>query len=187
MLHAVVHGIQIKIHLAGIFRLERADFQINDDEASQLEVIEQEVDVEIVVTDFHVNLPTHEGEAGAEFHEKILKVAEQTGFEFALVEGLFQGEEIEDVGIFQELGREVGLRRWQGALEIGDGLAVPFVGAALDLERQNIAAPAVLEGLPRIPEARGQVFHFLDENDVVRPGQLGNGPLPNLGVGGFGG
>jgi hypothetical protein len=60
VLHAVVHGIQIKIHLAGIFRLERADLQINDDEASQLEMVEQQVYVEIVVADFHVNLTTNE-------------------------------------------------------------------------------------------------------------------------------
>jgi hypothetical protein len=35
-----------------------------------------------------------------------------------------------------------------------------------------------------LPEARGQVLHFLAENDVVRPGQLGNGRLPNWAEGG---
>jgi hypothetical protein len=102
-----------------------------------------------------VDLTADERKAGAQFHEKILKVAKQAGFEFALVEGFFQSEEIEEIGVFQELGREVRLRRRQGALEIGDGLAVTFVRATLDLERENIPAPAVLEGLPGIPKTRG--------------------------------
>jgi hypothetical protein len=29
------------------------------------------------------------------------------------------------------------------------------------------------------------VLHFLNEDDVVPPSQLGNGPLPNWGVGGL--
>lgn len=67
-------------------------------------------------------------------------------------------------------------------MEIGDGLALAVMGAALDLEGEDIAAPAVLEGLQSIPEAGGQVFDLLDEDDIVRPGQIGNGPLPNCGV-----
>jgi len=107
VLQPVVHGVQIKIHLAGIFRLEGADLQINDDETAELKMVKQKIYVEITVADFHVNLTTDEGKADAEFHEKMLKVAEQAGFKFALMEGFFQREEIEKIGVFQKLGREV--------------------------------------------------------------------------------
>ena len=37
---------------------------------------------------------------------------------------------------------------------------------------------------PRIPDAEVAVFDLPNEDDVVRPRQLGNGPLPNLSVSG---
>ena len=52
-------------------------------------MVKQQVDVEIIVADFQMNLTTNEGKASAQFYEEILKVAEQSGFEFALVEGFF--------------------------------------------------------------------------------------------------
>ena len=87
MSHPIVHGVEVEVHLAGIFGFERANFQIDDDEAAKLEVVEKEVDVGIIVTDVHLNLPAHEGEAAAEFDEEILQVAQESGFEFAFVEG----------------------------------------------------------------------------------------------------
>jgi hypothetical protein len=73
------------------------------------------------------------------------------------------------------LGRKIRLGRGQGALEVGDGLALAFMDAALDLERKDVAAPSVLEGLPRTPEARIEILDHLDEDHVVRPGDLGDG------------
>ena len=97
---------------------------------------------------------------------------EQAGFQFAFMEGSFEGEEIEKVGILEQLRGEIGLRRREGLAEVGDGLALTLVGLALDLEGEDVAAPAMRESLPGIPEARGQVFDLLDEDDVVRHGNL---------------
>jgi hypothetical protein len=69
---------------------------------------------------------------------------------------IFQRKEIEEVWVIQKLGREFGLRRRQGALEIGNGLTVLFMNAALNLERKDIASPAVFEGLLRIKCSRSK-------------------------------
>jgi hypothetical protein len=45
----VVDGREIKVHLAGEFRLERFHLQIDYDVSAQLQVVEEEIDVEILV------------------------------------------------------------------------------------------------------------------------------------------
>ena len=40
-------------------------------------------------------------------------------------------------------------------------------------------APALSEGLSGIPKVDRDIFDLLNENDVVRPAQLGNGQMPN--------
>ena len=89
--------------------------------------------------------------------------------QFAFVEGLFEGEKIEKVRIFEQLDGEIGLRRRKGLREVGNGVAVTLVGLTLDLQGEDVAAPSVFEGLTGVPEAGGPVFKFLEENDVVHP------------------
>lgn len=55
-------------------RSEFAGLRIDNNEAAELPVVEQEVEVEILVADFHVNLATDEGEAYAEIEEEFLDV-----------------------------------------------------------------------------------------------------------------
>jgi predicted glycosyl hydrolase (DUF1957 family) len=89
---AVVHDVEVEVHLSGVFGFEAADFQIDDNEAAKAEVVKEEVDVEIVVANIQMDLPAHVCEAGAEFYQEVLKVTEQAGFEFALMKGPFQRE-----------------------------------------------------------------------------------------------
>ena len=72
-------------------------------------MVEEQVEVEVLVADGQRVLPADEGEAAAEFEQELFHVSEQAGFEFALVEGLFEGEEVEEVGVFEKLLREVGV------------------------------------------------------------------------------
>jgi hypothetical protein len=60
-------------------------------------------------------------------------------------------EELEVVGVFQQLACEVRLGPGQGALEVRARLAVPLVEVALDPMDQDVPAPAVFEGLPDVP------------------------------------
>jgi hypothetical protein len=69
-------------------------------------------------------------------------VGQKASFQLAFVEGLFQGQEVEKVGIFQQAGGEVRVNLRQGGGEIGDGRALALVGALFDLGGECFAAPS---------------------------------------------
>ena len=73
----VSHGV----HFTGLFRGEVAGFQIHDDVAPQLEVVKEEIEVEILVTDFHVDLPSDQGKADAEFEQELFHMGEECVFD----------------------------------------------------------------------------------------------------------
>ena len=67
---------------------------------------------------------------------------------------------------------EVGVNLWQSRGEVGNGSALALVGLVFNLDGEGVAAPALLQRLPGIPEAGGKVFEFLNEDDVVSPAQF---------------
>lgn len=115
-------------------------------------------------------LTADEREALAEFEKEPLNVLDQLRFQFAFVKRLRDGEEIEDGGVFQRLPREVRLRGGKRGGEVGNRFAVPLVSEGVDLQGENVPAPAVRDRPLHAPTARGVVFHFLHQDDVMRPG-----------------
>jgi hypothetical protein len=77
MTKQVIHGGEIEVQLAGVFGPKRPHLQIDDDEATQPIMIEEEVDIEIVATHFQVILTADEGEADSEFQKKLTNVIEK--------------------------------------------------------------------------------------------------------------
>ena len=132
-------------------------------------MIEEEVEEEVAVADFHAVLAAHEGEAAAEFEQEFFEVAQEAGFEFPLVERFFQCEEIEEIRVLQQALGDGGVGLWQGGGEVGDGSAQTLVGVVFDLEREGVAGPALFEGLAGIPAAGGEIFELLDEDHMVKP------------------
>ena len=65
-------------------------------------MIEEQVEIEVAVADLQPILTAHEGEATSKFDQKGLDVCKQAGFELALMEGLFQRQEVEEIGVFQQ-------------------------------------------------------------------------------------
>lgn len=65
--HEVVHGGAIEIHFTGILGLELAFLEVDDDEAAEVEVVEEKIEVKIAVADFQMILAANEGEAAPEF------------------------------------------------------------------------------------------------------------------------
>ena len=63
----VIHDVQIEIHLAGVLGLKCSLFQVDGDEATQSQMIEKQINVEVFVPDGDGILPTDEGEPLAEF------------------------------------------------------------------------------------------------------------------------
>lgn len=108
----VIDGGQVEVHLACVLRLERAGLQIDDNEAPEFEVIEEEVDLVVLAGDLQPVLTANEGEARSQFEEELLDVLNESGFYVSLISILGQCEEIEVVGIFQELLGQIGLGRW---------------------------------------------------------------------------
>ena len=119
MFEAIIDHIAVKVKLACIFRLELALFQVNHDERPQPQMVEEQIDVEVLVADIEAILPADEREALAEFEQEFFQVAHQLRFEFALLERFGQGEEVEDVRVFQGLPSQIGLERGEALGEVG--------------------------------------------------------------------
>ena len=66
-------------------------------------------------------------QSDSKLKQEAAQVRKQLSFEIALVGLLREGEEIEIVGVLEELLREIGLRRGKGGLEIRDGFPLPMV------------------------------------------------------------
>lgn len=104
----------------------------------------------------------------AGFEEKLLQLSDERGFEFALRGGLGEGEDVKNVRVFERLLPEVRLRRGKPGGEVGDGLAEPGVGMAIDLQGEEVAAPAFGERLLHVPAAGSKILDLLQQDDVVR-------------------
>ena len=99
-------------------------------------------------------------------------MAEQSRFEFLLGGLLGEREELELVGILERLAGEVGLGRGEGLLEVRARLALALVQVALDPVHEDAAAPAVLDGLAGVPEPLLGPLQFLQQRQIVVPGDL---------------
>ncbi len=104
---------------------------------------------------------------------------EESVFEIALVGFLSEGEKVEVVRIFENLLSEIGLRPRESRLEIGDCLPLAAEEPALDLHYEDVPAPAIPDGLLRIPKPLLSGPHEVQKPDVVTPGQLCNRLLHN--------
>ena len=165
----VIDDAEVKVHFARIFRLEFTLLQVNDHVAAQTQMVEKQVEIVFRLADFDTMLPPHKGKALAQFEKETLKLMQQVGFQFAFVERLLQGEEIEDIGVFESLLNKVGLGGGKEPVEIGEGFTRTPMGSRFDHQVQHVAAPAVRKGLVHVPEAGGKVFDLLHENDVMCP------------------
>src|SRR5262249_27110594 len=135
----IVYYAQVEVHLAGVLGLEGPFLQVDDHERPQPEVVEEQVDVEVLITDFDAVLPADEGEPLTEFEQEALEVTKEPGLQFPLVERFFQGHEVEDVRILQRLSNQVRLRGREPVGEVADRSTLASVGVALDHQREDVS------------------------------------------------
>jgi len=83
-------------------------------------MIEQKIDIEIISTDFHMVLASHERESLSEFKEEIADIVKQSPFEIPFLCLGTQTEEIEDVWILEGLMRKVGVCLREGLVEVSN-------------------------------------------------------------------
>ena len=98
---------QVDVHLAGVGVGELAGLDVNDDQATESAVVEEQVDPVPVVADAEPLLPAQEGEVAAEFQEEALEVQDQGLLELALGILVLQVQELQDQRVLDLLlGRE---------------------------------------------------------------------------------
>ncbi len=168
----IVGGGKIEIQLTDERRIEGNGLEFDHDIAAQLQVIEQQVDDEVLIPDFEWYLPAYECESGTEFQQKSLDVIHQRLLDLSLTAGIGRAEEVEQVGVFEDLGCKIGLTRRQRGGEIGERFALPRMDAGLDLECEDVVRPPLFNDLTHIPQALDGVVEFLQQRDVVVPGDL---------------
>lgn len=103
--HVLFPPVQIKVHLADVAVTKRAGLEVEQNMATQMAVVENEVNVVVLVADGDAALAGLEKKAGAKFEEKFLQMIEQRRFEIALgVLGQFgEASEFENIGIADEV------------------------------------------------------------------------------------
>ena len=82
--------------------LQLAQFQINQQKAFELEVVEHQIQIEVFIIKANTLLAFNEGKALAQFQQKLLQVGDnrlfQVGFLIAFV---IQIQEVQNIGIPQ--------------------------------------------------------------------------------------
>src|SRR2546427_3697712 len=96
---------------------------------------------------------------------------EQALFEFTFSGRSVERQEVENIGVFEGLLRQVGLWGRKRSGEIIYCSALPLVKTRFDLQRQDISGPAVSQRGAGVPEACRWIFNFLQQQDIVSPGK----------------
>lgn len=134
----VVDDGNIEAELAGVLGLEFSGLELDDDVTELDDVEEQQVEVEVVPAHVEVHLPADEREAGAEFPQGFDDAIHQRLFQVPLGGLIGQLEEVEDVGVFRDLLRELRLGSGELPGEVGGTGSDAFVGAVHDLVHQHV-------------------------------------------------
>jgi hypothetical protein len=96
---------EVEFHLALVLCPETSLLQIDGHQPLELPVVEQEVDVEVFSIELNALLACHEGETGTEFQQKQLQLAQDGVFKIPFQIVVFEVEEVQDIGIFENQRR----------------------------------------------------------------------------------
>ena len=131
----VVEQVQVEVHLAGVLRLELANFEIERNECFEEPMIEQQIDEVFFRAQDHAVLAADKAESVSEFEQEALQVVDEQVFEVAFLDGSMDAQELEVVAALHHLGGLLGESFGQGFGEVvrlafGDA---PLVRTGFDL------------------------------------------------------
>ena len=109
MTEQVIHGRQVEVHLPGILWFEGSSFEFQHDITAKFDVIEEQVDEKLFAAHFQLELLAEKRETRPKLEQKLPDMGDQTLLNLSLLGLPCRGEELEVVGVFQQLPREVGL------------------------------------------------------------------------------
>jgi len=171
-----IEEVHVHLHLAEVLVRERAELEIDEHEAAEQAVVEDEVDVEVIALERHALLPRDEAEAFAQLKEERLEAIDDGLLEVALapVRPLVEVEEFEHEGVLQHVGGHLDFV--SAPREREDLVLVAALRQALEEERRNLplqlaAGPALSRGLDLVERARRRIRHP-EQHEVVRPAEV---------------
>jgi len=135
-------------------------------------MIEKQIEIVIGAGEFEMDLPPDKSKAGAQLHQKPLDMIDERLFDFAFAPGIGRSQKIEQVWIFKDLRRHVGIRGRHHCIKIADGLAVTPVSLRINLQRKDAAAPPVFNRCLDVPLPCWRILHFVKKQTVMKPGNL---------------
>src|SRR5688572_26610749 len=143
----------------------------------------KQIENEVMIADLQKHLPSDEREAGPELEKETLNVIDEGLFDLALLPRIRGTKEIEKVRILEHLRGHVRIRGRKRGLEVGEGLAVAHVSAAVDLEGEDVAGPSVLSCGFDVPFSGGGLGNAVEQHAVMKPWDLCSNLLHKWAVG----
>lgn len=116
MFQLVIDGVQVEVKLSDMLWLEAAALELDDDKAAQLEMIEEQVNVKVTLTDLKMHLTTDERETGTELDQKPGDVLDKGALDLALMCLGADREKVEEIGVLERL-RQDQIEAWAAARE----------------------------------------------------------------------
>ncbi len=168
--------VHVQLELPQVLMRQLAGLQIDDHEALQDRVVEDQIDVEVVAVQREPFLPGHEGEALAQFQQKGLQVVDQRLLQIRLDQprGLRQAQKLHDHRVLEDIGGLLDLLALRGqphqALLV-PAQGQPLVQQAVDLPLQFAGRPVVLDGLDLVERAGLGLVHA-EQRPIVGPGEI---------------
>src|SRR5712692_6903419 len=97
--------VEVEVHLAGVGVRELVELEVDDDQATQPTMEEEQVDPVPLVADPQPPLTTHEREVAAQLQQERFQLRDERGFQVGLGILILEREEFEEVGILDLLLR----------------------------------------------------------------------------------
>jgi len=103
----VVEEPNVTVHLSDVLMTELADLEVDEKEALQDGVVEDQVHVEVLVLEYQTLLARDERKSATQLEKKGLELLEDCSFENRLAQSpdVRQVEKIQDIGVFQRINR----------------------------------------------------------------------------------
>lgn len=102
-LQNAIHGRKIEVELTCIIGLKFACFQFNRNIATQIEIVEQQVNVEIVAAHVKMILIAEERKAGTQFQKKLGYILDESLFNISFDHILLERNEVKNLRVFHRL------------------------------------------------------------------------------------
>jgi hypothetical protein len=101
--------VEIEVHLPGIGIAELAHLEVNDDQASQAAVKQEEIDAKPGVVDTEPLLPTEKSEVVAQLQQKIGEIVDECLFKIAFRLFVLEAEKLKHERVFNGFLRRDGI------------------------------------------------------------------------------